>query len=82
MTETAFLTREDSAAVEMDMSSDSFGLEAAGCRRRGYLFVFSHPDGFHQSVHDCKNGPANFPLFDTIDVRDIDEAQFAESTLG
>ena len=48
----------------------------------GIFSCFSHSDCFRQSVHDCKNGPANFPLFDTIDVRDIDEAQFADSTLG
>ena len=43
--------------------------------------LISHPDYFHQSVPDCKNGPTNFPLVDAIDVRDIDEGRFADSTL-
>ena len=50
MTETALSEREKTArrwrrqfvmaAIEMDISSGSSGLEAASCRRRGYLFVF------------------------------------------
>ena len=42
--------------------------------KRTCLFV-------HQSVHDCKTGLSNFSLFDAIDVRDIDEGRFADSTL-